>query len=158
MGRYDTIIESVKEIDIDSVKKWEETDNVKLKTIESQKVYIWIRLYLKEELDDIKAGDDIIIKYIPSGESLVTKFICFEKTTLSKDHLDEIVNFNPEDDKKILCLMVDQDIINKSDEIPFIRTLFKSGYHYQYQLVKRVDLTFTNKRTDNIIEYYDCDY
>lgn len=158
MGRYDTIIESVKEIDIDSVKKWEETDNVKLKTIESQKVYIWIRLYLKEELDDIKAGDDIIIKYIPSGESLVTKFICFGKTTLSKDHLDEIVNFNPEDDKKILCLMVDQDIINKSDEIPFIRTLFKSGYHYQYQLVKRVDLTFTNKRTDNIIEYYDCDY
>lgn len=157
MGRYDTIIESVKEIDIDSVKKWEETDNVKLKTIESQKVYIWIRLYLKEELD-IKAGDDIIIKYIPSGESLVTKFICFGKTTLSKDHLDEIVNFNPEDDKKILCLMVDQDIINKSDEIPFIRTLFKSGYHYQYQLVKRVDLTFTNKRTDNIIEYYDCDY
>lgn len=158
MGRYDTIIESVKEIDVDSVKKWEETDSVKLKTIESQKVYIWIRLYLKEELDDIKAGDDIIIKYIPSGESLVTKFICFGKTTLSKDHLDEIVNFNPEDDKKILCLMVDQDIINKSDEIPFIRTLFKSGYHYQYQLVKRVDLTFTNKRTDNTIEYYDCDY
>ncbi len=158
MGRYDTIIESVKEIDVDSVKKWEETNNLKSKTIESQRVYIWIRLYLKEELEDIKAGDDIVIKYIPSEESLETKFICFGKTTLSKDHLDEITNFNPEDDKKILCLMVDQDVINKSNEIPFIRTLFKSGYHYQYQLVKRTDLTFTNKRTDNIIEYYDCDY
>ena len=54
--------------------------------------------------------------------------------------------------------MVDQDIINKSTDIPFIRTLFKTGIHYEYQLAKRDELLFINDRTGTMIDYYDCDY
>ena len=66
--------------------------------------------------------------------------------------------YNPEDDKKILCLMVDEKEVNYSDKIPFIRTLFKTGRHYEYQLVRRDELLFKNKRTDETIDYYDCDF
>ena len=90
----------------------------------------------------------------------LTVFICYGKTDLTKDHddLEKITNFNPEDDKKILCLMVNQDHINKGTDIPFIRTLFKSGIHYEYQLVKRDELIFINSRTNDILDYFDCDY
>ena len=127
------------------------------KIVEEQKVYIWIRLFLKEE-SNIEIGDDILMTYSQSGEQLETKFICYGKTDMGKDHNDEIINYNPEDDKKVLCLMVDQDKINKGINIPFIRTLFKTSIHYQYQLVKRNELLFINSRTGETLDYFDCDY
>jgi hypothetical protein len=54
--------------------------------------------------------------------------------------------------------MVDENYVNLSDDIPFIRTLFKTGRHYEYQLVKRNELLFRNNRTSEILEYYDCDF
>lgn len=159
MGRYDSLVEQIKTIDTEVVKDWESNTDPSMKVVEEQKVYIWIRLYLKNE-SNVETGDDIVINYTPSGEKLSTKFICYDKTSLTKDHddLEKIVNFNPEDDKKILCLMVDQDRINKGTDIPFIRTLFKSGIHYQYQLVRRSDLLFINSRTGETLDYFDCDY
>jgi hypothetical protein len=77
---------------------------------------------------------------------------------MDKDHNDEIVNYNTEDDKKVLCLMVDQDTINKGIDIPFIRTLFKNCIHYQYQLMRREELLFINSRTGDTLDYFDCDY
>ena len=154
----DLLIDQIKNVDIDSIKTWTEGQEVISEIVEHQKVYIWIRLYLKEEIDNITIGDDISINYIPSGEKLVSKFVCFGKVNLIKDCYDEITNFNPENDKKCLCLMVDQDIINKSTDIPFIRTLFKTGIHYEYQLAKRDELLFINDRTGTMIDYYDCDY
>ena len=65
---------------------------------------------------------------------------------------------NPEDDKKVLCLMVNQDTINKGIDIPFIKTLFKTSIHYQEQLMKRSDLLFINSRTGETLDYFDCDY
>jgi hypothetical protein len=159
MGRYDNLVEQIKTIDTEEVKDWDKNTDPDMKVIEEQKVYIWIRLYLKEECD-VQEGDDIFMTYKPSGEKLETKFICYDKTSLSKDHddLEKITNFNPEDDKKVLCLMVNQEHVNKNTDIPFIRTLFKSGNHYEYQLVKRDELIFINSRTNEILDYFDCDY
>lgn len=125
--------------------------------IEKQKVYFWIRLYLKKENTKVKPDDDIIIKYIPSGEMLNTKFICYAKPGSLKDNDGQVTNYTPEDDKKVLCLMVDSDKINKdSEDIPFIRTLFKIGRHYEYQLLKREDLLFLDK-SGKSLEYFDVD-
>jgi hypothetical protein len=156
MGRYDNLVEQIKTIDTEVVKDWNKNTNPDMKVLEEQKVYIWIRLYLKEE-SDIEIGDDIIMVYKPSGEKLETKFICFGKEGMEKDN-DGLVNWNSEDNKKVLCLMVDQDKINNGTYIPFIRTLFKTGIHYEYQLLKRDDLVFLNERTKETLEYFDCDY
>jgi len=157
MGRYDNLVEQIKTIDTEVVKDWDKNTDPAMKVVEEQKVYIWIRLYLKEEAD-IESGDDIFMTYTPSGEKLETKFICYGKSDLGKNHEDEIVNYNEEDDRKILCLMVNQDKINKGTDIPFIRTLFKVGIHYEYQLVRRSDLLFINSRTGISLDYFDCDY
>jgi len=156
MGRYDNLVEQIKTIDTEVVKDWDKNTNPDMKVLEEQKVYIWIRLYLKEE-SDIEIGDDIIMVYKPSGEKLETKFICFGKEGMEKDN-DGLVNWNSEVNKKVLCLMVDQDKINNGTDIPFIRTLFKTGIHYEYQLLKRDDLVFLNERTKETLEYFDCDY
>lgn len=160
LSKYDyreQLLEQLRSIDVKDLKSNFDlvaTSNV----IEEQKIYFWIRLYLNEELSDIIPGDDITISWSPSDEKLVTKFICFGKNGLEKDHNGEVANYNPEDDKRILCLMVDENYVNLSEDIPFIRTLFKTGRHYEYQLVKRNELLFTNNRTSEILEYYDCDF
>ncbi len=125
--------------------------------IEKQKVYVWIRLYLKEEVN-IKDGDEIEMKYLPSEEVIIAKFISYGKKGLHKDQDNQIVNFDLEDDKKLICLMVDEDEINNRKDIPFIRTLFKTSRFYEHQIIRRSDLIFTNKRTEDIIDYYDGDF
>jgi hypothetical protein len=157
MGRYDNLVEQIKTIDTEVVKDWDKNTDPAMKIVEEQKVYIWIRLYLKEK-SNVQVGDDIFMTYKPSGEKLSTIFVCYGKTDLGKDHEDEMVNYNPEDDKKILCLMVNQDTINKGVDIPFIKTLFKTSIHYQEQLMKRSDLLFINSRTGETLDYFDCDY
>jgi hypothetical protein len=126
--------------------------------IEDQKIYFWIRLFLKEEDSNLKVGDDIIIKWNPSGEELETKFFAWGKKGFEKDLSEDITSYNPEDDKKVLSLMIDEKAVNYNDNIPFIRTLFKTGRHYEYQLVKRTDLVFINKRNGVILDYFDCDF
>jgi len=156
MGRYDNLVNQIKTIDTEEVKNWDKNTDPAMKIVEEQKVYIWIRLYLKEE-SDVEIGDDIFMTYTPSGEKLETKFICFGKEGMEKDN-DGLVNWNSEENKKVLCLMVNQDKINKGTDIPFIRTLFKTGIHYEYQLVRRDELLFINSRTGETLDYFDCDY
>lgn len=160
MGRFDNLIEQIKSIEVENIESWDSSNEPVSQVVEKQKVYIWIRLYLKEESSNISIGDDISMVYRPSGEKLSTKFICYDKTTLTKDHddLEKVINFNPEDNKKVLCLMVDEDTINNGEGIPFIRTLFKTSRHYQYQLVRRDDLVYVNERTGETLDYFDCDY
>lgn len=159
MGRITELLtQQIKNIEVDSIKDWTKIEDISTKILEEQKVYFWIRLFLKEENSNLQIGDDINIKYLPSGEKLQTKFICYGKEGLQKNVEDEIVNFNPEDDKKTLCLMIDEKIVNTSDEIPFIRTLFKNGRFYEYQLVRRDELIFENGRTCETLDYFDCDF
>jgi hypothetical protein len=151
------IIDQIK--DIDTTELSDDVNNEAILTvIEEQKIYFWIRLYLKEEDPNVQIGDDIIIRWTTSGEELLTKFAAWGKKGLERDHQDEVVNYNPEDDKKILCLMIDTKMVNFNDDIPFIRTLFKTGNHYEYQLVKRSDLLFVNSRNDIVLDYFDVDF
>jgi len=154
---YDSIIEQIKNIDTEKLS--DDVDNSpSSKVIEEQKIYFWIRLYLKEENPNVAIGDDIIIKWKPSGEELKTKFIAYGKKGLDKDNDNEVINYVSEDDKRVLSLMIDTKMVNFNDEIPFIRTLFKTGYHYEYQLVKRNELVFINEKSNIELDYYDCDF
>lgn len=152
---YKDTIEKIRQIDTSELS--DDVDQTPQKEIiEEQKIYFWIRLYLKEEEPTIKQGDEIIIKWKPSGETLETKFIAYGKKGLEKDHIDEVINYSKDDDNRILSLMVDSDMVNKGEGIPFIRTLFKISYHYEYQLVKRTDLVFIHN--DQEVGYYDIDF
>jgi hypothetical protein len=163
------LLESIKKLETEGL-----SDEIEIisKVVEEQKVYFWIRLYLKEEDLNIQVGDDIVIRYQPRStfidgvkiweseqvEELVTKFVCYGKKGLEKDHDNEVVNYSNEDDLKILCLMVDETTVNFGEGIGFIRTLFKTGRHYEYQLVRRDELLFINKRNGVILDYFDCDF
>jgi hypothetical protein len=153
----DDIIESIKQIDTTGISD-NVSNDVRTEIVDEQKVYFWIRLYLKDENPNIQVGDDIVIEYTPSGEKLKTKFICYDKKGLSVDHQDEITNYNPEDNKKVLCLMVDTKMVNYNDDIPFIRTLFKTSYHYDYQLIRRDELLFIGERNGMVLDYFDVDF
>jgi len=155
---YELIVSQVKNIERDDL-----TDDVdqgpKSSQVEKQMVYIWIRLYIKEELSDIKEGDDFTIRYDLTGEELKTKFICFGKKNSFKDAEDfNQIQMTEEDDTKILCLMINEDEIQIGEGIPFLRTLFKISKHYTLQVYNREDLVFTNVRTGQDVEYIDCDF
>lgn len=143
---------------IDTTDLSDVVEEVVSKVTEEQKVYFWIRLYLKDEDSNAEIGDDISINWKQSGEKLITKFICYDKKGIMKDHDDEIVNYTGEENKKVLCLMIDSKMVNYNDDIPFIRTLFKTGYHYEYQLVKREDLQFIIDKNGMILDYFECDF
>jgi hypothetical protein len=153
----DDLVETIKSIDTENLS--DDIDNSPLSTvIEEQRVYFWIRLFLKEEDPNINIGDDIVIEWAPTREKLETKFIAFGKKGFDKDGGDEITSYSSEDDKKILSLMIDTKMVNFNDDIPFIRTLFKTGYHYQDILFKRSELLFINKRNGMILNYFDCSF
>jgi|ERR1035437_2980836 hypothetical protein len=153
---YNTIYEQLKGVDTTDLS--DEVDgNAYSNVTEEQKIYFWIRLYLKDDNINVEIGEDITIKYTPSGEELKTKFICYDKIGLSKDHDDQVTSYTPEDNRKVLCLMIDTKQVNNNDDVPFIRTLFKTGYHYEYQLMKRDELQFIS-RGGVILEYFDCDF
>lgn len=154
-GFYDSLVEQIKSIDTTNLSDKVSRKPV-TKIIEEQRVYFWIRLYLKEEISDIKEGDDFEITY--GDEKLIIKFICFGKKNSVRDHEGELTNYDSENDNKILCLMVDENEINTNDSIPFIRTLFKTSRFYEYQLIRRDDLKFRNTRTEEIMDYIDCDF
>ena len=155
---YDSIVQQIKQIDRDDLS--DDVDQGPLSSeVEKQKVYIWIRLYIKEEISNLKEGDDFSITYTETNETLITKFICFGKMNSFKDSNDyEQIQIEAEDNPKCLCLMVEEDVIQTSSEIPFIRSLFKVSKHFDFQVYKREDLVFTNTRTGQSVEYIDCDF
>ena len=139
---YDSIVQQIKQIDRDDLS--DDVDQGPLSSeVEKQKVYIWIRLYIKEEISDLKEGDDFSITYTETNESLTTKFICFGKKNSFKDSDDyDQIQITSEDDQKCLCLMVEEDVIQTGDDIPFIRSLFKISKHFDFQVYRREDLVF----------------
>ena len=154
---YAQLIEQVKQINTTDLSDDVDKSVTSIVT-EEQKIYFWIRLYLKDDNINAEIGDDITLKYSISGEELKTKFICYDKLGLQRDHEDEVTSYNPEDNKKVLCLMIDTKMVNHNDDIPFIRTLFKTGLHYEYQLMKRDELQFIIDRNSIVLEYFDVDF
>lgn len=151
------ILDTIREIDVEKVDFTVGNFKPRSEIVEKQKVYFWIRLYIKEEVD-MKPDTVVKILYTTSGEFLETKFICYSKKGLDKDLDNEIVGYNTEDDKKVLCLMVDSDKINYDNkDIPFIKTLFKTSRFYEYQLLKRDELVFINSDGTKL-DYYDVNF
>jgi hypothetical protein len=127
-------------------KKGEAVDNTDMfettvTVIEKPKTFVWSRLFTKEEVN-IEKGDIVTIKHVPSGEEFETTFACYDKNDTTDYSTMDIKDYNPEDNKKTLCLLVDLIEINNNDDIKFIRTLFKTGNHYEHQLLKKTDLVF----------------
>ena len=153
----DNIKKILEDIDLDTIE-FDEDEGVKVEITEKQKVYVWIRAYLKDEDPNLEIGDTINIEYTPSGESLETKFISYNKKGIDKDIADQIQNYDPEDDKKSIVLMVEEDAVNEGKDIPFIRTLFTFSKHYEEQVYRRTDLTLSIEGKDIILDYYDIHF
>jgi hypothetical protein len=149
-----SLVDQVKQLDITNVDFSSSDFKPRNKIVEKQKIYRWSRLFIKDELSDLKVNDVIQIEHLPTGEILKSVFICYAKKNLEKDSDGNIVTFDGDEDKKILCLMIDIEHL-ESDKVKFIRTLFQNTKWYEYQLMKRTELLFVNKRTDRSIDYYD---
>lgn len=151
------IVEEAKKIDINKVNFEGEDFQPQTKIIQKQKVYFWIRLYLKEEMD-IKQETKVSLIYLNGKEKLDTYFMYFGKKGLERDKDGQIVNFNPEDDKRILCLLVDSDRINNNNEdIPYIKTLSPLSKHYKPQYFKKFDFSIVlNDETP--IDFFDIEF
>lgn len=149
------IITEVKKVDVDKINFDKEDFNATSRVIQKQRVYIWIRLYLKNE---IKITPETLVQIEYNGqEKLDTHFMFFGKKGLERDKDGEIVNFDPEDDTKVLCLMVDVEKIDKDNEnIPFMKTLFKLGKFYKPQIIKKSDFNFKVGETN--LDFYDIDF
>lgn len=155
---YESILDQIRSIDTSKLSDKNERDTT-TKIIEKQKVYFWIRLYLKDEVSDITPGDNFEMCYLVSGEKLITKFVAFGKKNLNRDLDNVIINYDPEDNRNVLCLMVDEDDLREnSSNVPFIRTLFKTSTYFQFQVYRRDDIKFTNLRTNESCDYVDVDF
>jgi len=153
------LVEDIKNLDTESIDFNSDNEDIKTEIVQDSKIYFWVRIYLKEELS-IKPNTDVEIMYLPSGEKLVTKFICYSKKGDFKMDGDDnpfIKEWNPDDDRKVLCVMVDQDHINKySDHIPFIRTLFKISRWYTPPVLRKSEISIsTNSKS---LDWYDIDF
>lgn len=154
---YERIKEQVQDINTENLTN-NVSKEISIEITEKQKVYFWIRLYVENEFLNIEPNDDLVMEYKwAPGEKITTKFVCYGKKGLQKDHEGQIVGYNQEDDRKIICLLVDSDYVNYSNEIPFLRKLFKTSFHFEEEIIKRNDLTFINQRTNENIEYFDID-
>lgn len=154
---YEDIKEQVQKIELDKINFEKEDYVPKSVVTQKQKVYFWIRVYLKEEIK-IEANSSVKIIWEPSNEVLTTKFICYAKKGLDKDLDEQVAQYNTEDDKKVLCLMVEEDRINiNNEDIPFIKTLFKIGRFFQRQIWRREDMTLIDESGNNL-PWFDIDF
>jgi hypothetical protein len=154
---YNDIVEQAKSLDLGKVKFDDEDFKPRTEIKQKQKVYFWVRVYLKEEIQ-INPDTDVNIIWKPNDEKIVSKFICFAKKGLDKDLEDQVVNYSEEDDRRVLCLMVDEERINiHNSDIPFLKTLFKIGRFYQNQVFRKEDLVVTDNN-GNELDYFDIDF
>jgi hypothetical protein len=154
---YDDIVEQAKKINLDKVEYAGEDFVPRSEVKQKQKVYFWIRVYLKEEIE-MTPDTDVSIVWNETGEKLTTKFICYSKKGLDKDLDEQVTNYNPEDDKKVLCLMIDEDRINiNNKDIPFLKTLFKIGRFYEKQVWRKVDMSLIDGN-GNELPWFDIDF
>lgn len=151
------IVDQAKSINLEKVSFEGEDFQPKTRIIQKQKIYLWMRLYLKEEID-IKPETKISVLYLDGQEMIETYFMFFGKKGLERDKQGEIINFNPEDDRKILCLLVDAEKIDINNaDIPYMKTLFTLGKFYTPQYIKKYDFSFVLDDGKQI-EFYDIEF
>lgn len=137
------------EQDLEDFKRERE---VSASIVEKQVTYIFFRLSFLEDMDGFTPGDRIEMRYTPNDEVLVAEFASYNKTGFERDKDGNIVtNYNPEDDKKILCLMVDEED-KDSPNIPTLRSMFP-GKYYENVFMLKSDLVFTSLKDDQVLNY-----
>lgn len=140
-------------------------DNIEINVIEKQLEYYWIRLYTSEEYD-IEPGTIIEMNHKPSNETIELMFTNYDKKGKTNIQSVDIEEFVKEDDKKVLCLLVNMSELYTSDRLDFIRTLFRKSRFYEERLIKRKDLVFSTdfkhftddskvEKESTNIDYYD---
>lgn len=130
---------------------------VEIMWVERQKTFIWVRVFLSEDDNTLTKGDIVNIQYTPNGETLEAIFGSYNKKNSTTNKEINVEEYDPEDDRKILCLAVDIDYVNdKDNDIPFIRTLFKQGKFHEDHLLKRNELKIYTS-TKNF-EYHTVDF
>lgn len=152
-----SIVHEVKKIDVNKVNFDGEDFEPHTKIIQKQKVYIWIRVYLKEEMD-IKPETKVIIQYLGGKESIETYFMYFGKKGLERNKDGEIVNFNPEDDRRILCLLIDSERLDYNNhDIPYMKTLSPLSKHYKPDYFRKFDFTILLEDGTNL-DFFDIEF
>ncbi len=153
------IVDDVKKINIDDINFTDINTAPQRKIIEKQKEYFWMRLYLEDLDTTTLEGDSIRMIYNEKNEEIEVTFACYAKLGSEVDKEQNIINYESKNNNKVLCIMVDVDKINyKSDNIKFIRSLFKLSRWYRPQLIRTDDFTFINNRTSLEYKYYDIDF
>jgi len=153
----DAVVDQVKSIDIEKVDFENSDFKPRQRIVEKQRVYRWTRVFVKEEVVDIAVNDIYHIRHLPTGESMECSFICFAKKGLAKDSSGSIVSYDGEEDRKILCLMIDTDLLGK-EGVRTISSLFPNTPYYEYNLMRRDELVFENKRTGERLDYFDVQF
>ena len=153
----DTVVEQVKSIDIDGVDFANSDYKPKQRVVEKQRVYRWTRVFVREEVGDLLPNDLYHMVHLPSGERIECTFVCYAKKGLSKDAEGKIVAYDGEDDRKVLCLMIDTDLLGK-EGVRLISSLFPNTPFYEYNLMRRDELVFENQRTGERLEYFDVQF
>lgn len=121
--------------------KWVDEPDVKIKQLLEQKEFFWVRLYLNEEDSKLEKGDKIIMTHTPTNEKIDMIFGSYEKEGLNRDNGDSVIGYVSDDDKKILCCMVDVARVNKnSEDIPTLRTFFRNSRYYTENLFLKTDI------------------
>lgn len=137
--------------------QWKDEPNVKIREIEKQKEFFWIRVYLKDDDTVLKVGDIISISYRPTNEKMDMIFGGYEKEGLNKNHNDQVINYVSESDRSILICLVDLNRVNKdSEDIPTIRTFFRNSRHYAEDIFYKNDIVISTK--DKEYEYRSIDF
>jgi hypothetical protein len=153
----DAVVDQVKSIDIEKVDFENSDFKPRQRIVEKQRVYRWTRVFVKDEVADLVVNDVYNIMHLPTGEIMECQFICFAKKGLAKDSDGSIVSYDGEEDKKILCLMIDTDLLGK-DSVRTISSLFPNTPYYEYNLMRRDELVFENKRTGERLDYFDVQF
>jgi hypothetical protein len=156
---YESIVNMIKGIDdktLSSIEK--EGDAVSVKETEKTMTYFWIRIFLKEECGVITPGDLVDVTYQDEKLEVIFSSYGRENTRSSSEIDDEVTEYVHEEDKKCLIFLVDEDKIRKdSEDIPFIRTLFRSSPWFELQVYRREELVFKNRKTGEVYEYVGAD-
>jgi hypothetical protein len=69
------------------------------------------------------------------------------------------IKYDSEEDKRCAILMIDSQRVNlKSDDIPYLRTLFPLSRWFRPNYIKMNDLEFLHKRSGEKLDHYRIDF
>ncbi len=156
---YDEIVEKIKSIDINKIEFKDGKRKIVSDVIEKQREFLWLRVFLKEELNNINVGDEFTLRYeLDNGdvENMTLEFISYGKNILNidSDYDNVISNYDNEFNNKKLIFMVDKDkLISKLN----IRKIFKNTVYCEDVLIKRDSLLLLDNN-ESSIEYIDMEF